>query len=230
MWQLGSKRAAFLIGTPFPQRCVRCNQPSVKTMDGQVAWYPKWIWFLLIVGLMPAIILGMLLRKTARVNYGLCQSHLDSHMLGLGVLLLGACTPLMAFFVKDSAIVMGIFLTFPFVILAGALMRQHVTAKHVGERVVIVSAGQPFIASLPIASPQVVSALEADLPPSNQELTANSTSMIPNADGPALGATVTIRRGASHLTGTVTQVRSNQYKVAFPDGRTIWVTPADLVS
>jgi len=82
-------------GTPLPHRCYRCNQPASLRLSRKLYWTPAWPWLLFFIGPISgffarhsdalgllsalswpvALILVLVLRKRAEVDYGVCARH-----------------------------------------------------------------------------------------------------------------------------------------------------------
>jgi hypothetical protein len=75
--------------TPFPDRCVRCNEPA----DGyrlrrRLYWHPPAFYLLILVSIWIYIIVALCIRKKAALDIGLCPRHRNmrkwSFILGWG--------------------------------------------------------------------------------------------------------------------------------------------------
>jgi hypothetical protein len=62
----------------LPERCVKCNVPTDRRFRRRMTWYP---WYLLILFIAPygpliLLVLYLVLRRTMRVDLGVCPRHL----------------------------------------------------------------------------------------------------------------------------------------------------------
>ena len=72
-------------GVPFPERCVKCNQPTGgRTLRRTLAWHPGWVFVLILAGLLVYVIVALILRKSMTVRVGICPAHLKRHRILLG--------------------------------------------------------------------------------------------------------------------------------------------------
>jgi len=60
----------------LPDRCLKCNLPADGfTLKRKLSWHP-WYWYLLVLINVPVyIIAALIVRKTARVEFPLCEEH-----------------------------------------------------------------------------------------------------------------------------------------------------------
>ena len=62
-------------GKHFPRMCMRCGQPAEVDVQQTFIWMPGWVSILILAGLAPWIIVGLLLRRTMRVVVPMCHRH-----------------------------------------------------------------------------------------------------------------------------------------------------------
>jgi len=62
-------------GTAFPNRCVKCNaQTDEWRLLHGVSWFPRWIFLLLLAGVVPFLFM-MIFTRNASFRIGLCREH-----------------------------------------------------------------------------------------------------------------------------------------------------------
>jgi hypothetical protein len=60
---------------PLPPLCVKCARPDdLRGRTQQFAWFPRWTYLLVFIGLLPAVIVQAVLTKRATLNLPLCTS------------------------------------------------------------------------------------------------------------------------------------------------------------
>ncbi|HKO98975.1 MAG TPA: hypothetical protein VJU86_18380 [Pyrinomonadaceae bacterium] len=59
----------------LPDRCVRCNVPTTGRLKRTLTWHHPAIYLIILVALLIYVIVAMVLRKTARIEIGLCDEH-----------------------------------------------------------------------------------------------------------------------------------------------------------
>lgn len=81
--------------TALPEGCVKCGAREVKRKSKKLSWHEPWLYVLLVSPLIYCIVV-LIVRKEARLEYGLCSDHLKQHfylllsgwgMFGLSILL-----------------------------------------------------------------------------------------------------------------------------------------------
>lgn len=64
-------------GATLPPWCVKCNEPTHGlVLKRKLSWHHPAIYLLILINLLVYFIVGMVLRKTAPVEIGLCEKHL----------------------------------------------------------------------------------------------------------------------------------------------------------
>lgn len=79
----------------LPNRCVKCNAPADQQLKRKLTWHHPALYLLVIASVLIYIVVALVVRKTATVNVGLCEEHLNSRRrnvlitwaLGLGAVL-----------------------------------------------------------------------------------------------------------------------------------------------
>ncbi|MBV8555365.1 MAG: hypothetical protein JO116_07360 [Planctomycetaceae bacterium] len=158
VWKSG-KLLVMTKDAALPDRCVRCNQPA----DGlrlrrNLSWHPA-AWFLLLaISPLLYIIVALIVRKTAKIEVGLCEEHRARRrraitmgwlvslagialMLGLGVAVPDQYT--------GMGILIGVVILF-IGILYGVIGAQVTPPKRIDKRFVWLSRVSPdYLAQLP---------------------------------------------------------------------------------
>jgi hypothetical protein len=65
-----------------PHVCMKCGADAVAEKKTQFAWYPPWVWILILAGVLPYIILAMVMTKRQRVMVPLCDQHKHHFLYG----------------------------------------------------------------------------------------------------------------------------------------------------
>lgn len=144
-----------------PQRCFKCNEPSVgKPIKRSLYWHHPAIYLSLLLGLLTYVIVALIVRKTAVVRIGLCEKHRRQHRIVIittAVSLL-AIVPLSiaAAYVPYGGtllVLLGLFL-FIFGLVFYLLAGQLVTVKQIDDDIVrIKGAGHEYLGGFQLAQP-----------------------------------------------------------------------------
>jgi hypothetical protein len=154
IWRDGKKIVAS-DGAHFPARCVKCNQPTTEPpLKRKLYWHNPIFYLLIFLQIFIYIIVAMIVRKRASVEFHLCREHLDRRkkfLIGVWLsLLLGIV-----------GIVWGIAESHGYVAIAGIVLlllaltlgifgvRPLATVKIKDKTVWMRGAGKDFLASLP---------------------------------------------------------------------------------
>lgn len=65
-------------GAVLPARCIKTNQPVGPkdwTKRVQLNWTPPWVYFFLLAGLLPMLLLAVVTSKKAKLTYTLCREE-----------------------------------------------------------------------------------------------------------------------------------------------------------
>ena len=77
----------------LPPRCVKCNAPEAGRKRLALSWHPPWVFLLILGGLLVYVIVALIVRKSAKLEVGLCDAHRRRRrsfmLLGTALLLLG---------------------------------------------------------------------------------------------------------------------------------------------
>lgn len=61
----------------LPYRCVKCNQPvSGPLLKRKLTWHHPALYLLILVAILIYAVVAMLVRQTANIEIGLCETHL----------------------------------------------------------------------------------------------------------------------------------------------------------
>lgn len=100
-------------GASLPDVCVKTGAPTGERLQRKLHWYPQWTYLFLLFNAIIFIIVAMIVRKTADLDFALCAEARDErkkHMfIGLGIIGLGV----LLFFGAGVS---------PFFIIAGAIV------------------------------------------------------------------------------------------------------------
>jgi len=77
----------------LPDRCVKCNEPTVERLKRRLSWHHPAIYLIVLVALLIYLIVAMVTRKRATIEIGLCEEHQAKRrrnlMIAWGLALLG---------------------------------------------------------------------------------------------------------------------------------------------
>lgn len=60
----------------LPDRCVKCNAAANGyRIRKTIQWHEPWIWATILAGVLAYAIIAMILRKTVKIEFGLCPEH-----------------------------------------------------------------------------------------------------------------------------------------------------------
>jgi hypothetical protein len=115
IWRDGSV-LVFHVNAVLPDRCVKCNVPANGLrLPRRLSWHhPAW-YLLILLHLLIYIIVALCIRKTARVELGICKRHLARRRVSIGIawaMLLGSI----------GAIWLGIAYDWPLIGMIGLFM------------------------------------------------------------------------------------------------------------
>ncbi len=76
-WRTG-KTLIVAQGAVLPERCVKCNEPTDRRFRRRVSWYPSYLLagFITPLGPLFLLLLYLVLKKTMRIDVGVCRRHL----------------------------------------------------------------------------------------------------------------------------------------------------------
>jgi hypothetical protein len=96
----------------LPNRCIKCNAPTGERLRRKLQWHHPALYLLILVSLLVYWVVAMVVRKTAVVNFGLCEEHGESRKLSMII------TVLLAFVAILSSIA-GVQFESPLLFLVG---------------------------------------------------------------------------------------------------------------
>jgi len=83
LWRSGKVLVAAREAT-FPDRCVKCNVPVQGwRLKRNLYWYPPYVIVLVLLSWLIGLIVAMIVRKSARVEIGLCELHRVRRVRGM---------------------------------------------------------------------------------------------------------------------------------------------------
>jgi hypothetical protein len=101
------------IGAEMPDVCIRCNEPAHGyRLKRNVWWHSRWIYLLILAGILIYAIVALIVRKKAFVNIGLCGIHRKQRRNAI----------LVSLAVAIVGIVMAITVSSDYIVLLGILM------------------------------------------------------------------------------------------------------------
>jgi hypothetical protein len=59
----------------LPDLCMFCGEPSSERKHKNFAWHPSWVWILILVSALIAVILALVLTKRMTVRVPVCERH-----------------------------------------------------------------------------------------------------------------------------------------------------------
>lgn len=155
MWRDG-KVLVLRTGSQFPDRCIKCNHPTVApTRRYKLAWHPPSWYLLILLNILIYAIVGAAVSKRTVVHVGLCKDHqrrvLIGRIIGWGGLgIMGLLLALAA--ILESAVPVGIcgLLFLPWA-LAAIIVNRLVTPVRIDKDFTkLKGCGEDFLDSLPV--------------------------------------------------------------------------------
>jgi hypothetical protein len=158
VWQQDGCAVLYCTGCMLPNRCVVCNAPGKHRVHKTFFWHEPWLYVLLFTGVLLYAIVVTFFRKTAGVEYWLCDEHRVKRTRGLLIAWLGFAA---GFFLMLIAVgvgspelaILGVaaMIALPIV---GSIMARTARPARITDSELWLKAGEPFVASLP-ATPQM---------------------------------------------------------------------------
>jgi len=152
------KRIVVAHGCRFPNRCVKCNEPSIEPHKmRKVYWHHPALYLLIFGYAIIYIIVAVIVRKRADIDPGLCEEHLRKRRVWIAIGCIGPFAllfgiPLAADLVDfDAALamilgVLGFFVT----IIVSMINARILYPRRIDERYArLQGADERFLASLP---------------------------------------------------------------------------------
>jgi DNA-directed RNA polymerase subunit RPC12/RpoP len=155
LWRT-AKQLVTQSGTPFPDRCVKCNAPVTGYRLKRVLYWQHPAYYLLIlINLLVCLIVVMIVRKKAILNVGVCETHravrrraiVIGWIGGLGgpALAIGGGIALQSWW----PVLFGTLVFFAAIIYAAVKAPMVSAAKITGENVWLKGVHRDFLAGLP---------------------------------------------------------------------------------
>lgn len=118
----------------LPNRCVKCNEPTGERLKRKLTWHHPALYLLVLPSILIYAIIAMVLRKTATVNIGLCEDHLNTRRRNLAITWFLAiagllCFPLAGMVEEGMLVAVGLLLIFATAIFGTVTLRVVVPTK-----------------------------------------------------------------------------------------------------
>jgi hypothetical protein len=118
---------------PLPERCVKCNAPTQRTLKRNLRWHHPALYILILGGMLLYFILAMVLSKSATIHVGLCETHAAARRRDIVITWLLVLLSFGSFYL--AATVEDItFLLIGIVVLLGAVIFGNIRARVVAPR------------------------------------------------------------------------------------------------
>ena len=112
----------------LPDTCIKCGQPSSQRLNKTYQWHARWIFFFVIISWLIYLILMMIMRKTVKVDFGLCEEHAKKRstgiMIGVGGGLLSGALMIGGIVGETPAVMVVGIIGLLGAIIAGAMMAR----------------------------------------------------------------------------------------------------------
>lgn len=138
----------------FPPRCIKCNTPNnLKWNIRNLTWAPPYLYFVLLLGLIPAIIILLILQRKAVIQVATCvpcrRKILVQRLIAWGIFLLGLLSIPLAI-IADKPVLL---LLFPLLLIASIVYaiiacRVYTVARIENNIVTLKGLHPDFVASL----------------------------------------------------------------------------------
>lgn len=138
----------------LPERCVRCGAPAGHRLAQTYHWHPPALYLLAIVALLIYAIVATIVRKTARVEVGLCPEHFATRRraiaIGWALGLLGLLVLMASGAAEAPVLVVVALLLMLAGLITGIQGAATLRAHHIDDRCVrLKGAGSGFLRALP---------------------------------------------------------------------------------
>lgn len=144
------------VGGWLPRRCVQCNAPATSNLIKTLYWHPQALYLLIFFpGLLIYAIVAAIVRKSAVVDFGLCEEHRRRRRLGMIIGWGGGSLSMLLLFVGTGmdegavAVVGGVALLAT--MIAGSVLVRIATTTKIDATEVRFKVGKPFVDALPYA-------------------------------------------------------------------------------
>jgi len=152
------KRIIVAHGCSFPNRCVKCNEPSIEPHKmRKVYWHHPALYLLFFLYAIIYVIVALIVRKKAEINPGLCEKHLSRRRMWIAIGWIGSFAVLFAIpmsadvlgFDTGSAMIVGM-LCFFLIVIVSIVNARILYPRRIDERYArLQGADERFLASLP---------------------------------------------------------------------------------
>jgi hypothetical protein len=139
----------------FPNRCVKCNAPAEPPLVRyKLGWHSGWWYLLILVQVIVYVIVGLLVRKRAEIDVGLCERHQRRRRNGR-ILSVAGLIAIVAAIVLGANLDMwplmagGMIAILPWLIVVLILVPQLSAARITKEEIRVKGCGKDFLDSLP---------------------------------------------------------------------------------
>lgn len=147
-------------GSDFPDRCIKCNQPSVMPRRRyKLSWHP-WGWYVLLpLNILFYAIVAAIVSNRTEVRIGLCANH-QRRVLWGRIVGWGGFAAMLALGLTAAALesptpgIVALALLLPWAIAAIVVNRQVLPARIDGQFTRLKGCGPAFLASLPDRTPR----------------------------------------------------------------------------
>ncbi len=141
-------------GSALPDRCVVCNAPAGGyRLRKTFYWHHPAIYLAILAGALIYVILAMVVRKSARVELGLCEAHRARRRNGLILAWSGMAVGLVGLLAGaaygSGAMAIGGFVVLVALPIVGSLMARAAYPTRIDDRWVWLKVGRPFLDGLP---------------------------------------------------------------------------------
>jgi len=103
---------------PLPERCVKCNAPTQRTLKRNLRWHHPALYLVIFAGVLLYFILSLVLSKSATIHVGLCETHAAARkrdilitwllvLLSFGGFFLAVTAEEMSFFFAGAILLLG---------------------------------------------------------------------------------------------------------------------------
>jgi hypothetical protein len=159
LWRVG-KIIIMPKESDFPDRCVKCAEPTTWRLERKLSWHPSGWYLLLLLNILLYVIVAMCIRKNAKISVPLCERHRRKRrnaILGAwGLVLLAFMTMFSAAAINsaspippEAVIIVGVVILVGAIIL-GMVGSQTLTPERIDdENVWLKGAGHEFLDELP---------------------------------------------------------------------------------
>lgn len=145
VWATGNKVLA-RDGSLFPPRCIKCNSPdNLKWKIRQLTWAPPYLYVVLLIGVIPALIILMLLQRKAKVQMAVCtvcrKKVRMRALIAWGIFLLSVVSIVLAIALDKGVIAIAFPILFLGAIIYGIIACRYFTVSNIDTKGVVTLKG-----------------------------------------------------------------------------------------